>query len=330
MQEKKAVEIKALSKDFNSLKAVNAISFDINEQEIFGLLGPNGAGKTTTISMLCTILQPSSGTAILFGHDVKDEPNEVRQKIGLVFQDPSLDEELTAEENLEFHARLYNVPADEEAKRIDEMLELVGLSDKKKYIVKTFSGGMKRRLEIARGLLHNPKVLFLDEPTLGLDPQTRSHIWEHIRKLNKTENVTIVLTTHYLEEADQLCDRVAIIDHGEIKAIGKPEDLKAALGGDIITFETKSPERIEKTVKKLKFVKKAMRHDGYLTVHVENADKNLFQLMKSICDEKIGSMTVRKPSLEDVFLKHTGRTIREAESGSGEQMKELVRRRLSR
>src|SRR5450756_19096 len=230
----KAIETKDLVKRFEDVEAVKGINLEIEEGELFGLLGPNGAGKTTTISMLCTIVRPTSGSATIYGHDVRKESDTVRGLIGIVFQDPSLDDNLTGRENLDFHGRLYKVPRGEIAGRINDLLELVELSDKADVIVKKYSGGMKRRLEIARGLLHHPKVLFLDEPTLGLDPQTRRHIWEYIGRLNREKQITMILTTHYMDEADQLCDRIAIVDHGKIVAMDTPDNLKHDVGGDVV------------------------------------------------------------------------------------------------
>ncbi|MBS3055885.1 MAG: ATP-binding cassette domain-containing protein [Candidatus Aenigmarchaeota archaeon] len=223
-----AIEIENLTKNYNGTAAVDSINLRIKQAELFGLLGPNGAGKTTMISMLSTILKPSSGNAKINGINISYQ-NSVRKLIGIVFQDPSLDDELTGMENLTFHSKLYHMPHELSKKRINDVLKLVDLEGKSKMLVKTYSGGMKRRLEIARGLLHHPKILFLDEPTLGLDPQTRRHIWEYIKKLNKEEKITIILTTHYMEEADYLCKRIAIIDHGKIVALGTPKKLKSSI-----------------------------------------------------------------------------------------------------
>lgn len=219
------INVKNLTRKFNGLTAVDNVSFFVNESEVFGFLGPNGAGKTTTINMLCTLLKPTSGTAQINGIDIIKDPNGVRHSIGIIFQEPSLDDRLTARENLFFHGYLYHMPPKLIDKRISEVLELVELNERKNDFVRKFSGGMKRRLEIARGLLHHPKVLFLDEPTLGLDPQTRSHIWEYILKMRKEEKLTIFMTTHYMEEAD-VCDRIAIIDHGKIMDLDTPSNLK--------------------------------------------------------------------------------------------------------
>src|SRR5208337_4964058 len=235
-----ALHIQDLTRRFNELVAVDTISFDIDQGEIFGLLGPNGAGKTTTLSMLSTMLTPPSGSATVNGIDIERDEDGVRKSIGIVFQDQSLDEELTAWENMDFHGRLYRIPAGTRNQRITELLRLVELTDRKDDFIKTFSGGMRRRLEIARGLLHHPAVLFLDEPTLGLDPQTRNHLWQYIATLAKEKGITIILTTHYMEEADQLCNRVAIIDHGKIIALDAPKNLKDGIGGDVVMI--KSPD----------------------------------------------------------------------------------------
>lgn len=241
------IEVKALTKVFdNEIRAVDGISFTVDEGEILGFLGPNGAGKTTTLNMLATLLRPTSGTATVNVHDILAEPDAVRRSIGYVFQDPTLDLELTGRENLDFHGRLYSLKRDVRRQRIEEMLELVQLTDRADDLVKTYSGGMKRRLEIARGLLHHPQVLFLDEPTLGLDPQTRRSIWEHIQRLNQDKNITIILTTHYTEEADYLCDRILIIDFGKIVALDTPDNLKARLEGDIVGLAFKDPAKMVK------------------------------------------------------------------------------------
>ena len=241
------IEVKALTKVFDGrVRAVDRISFTVKEGEVLGFLGPNGAGKTTTLNMLSTLLRPTSGTATVNGHDILEEPDAVRRSIGYVFQDPTLDLELTGRENLDFHGRLYGLRRDVRQQRTKEMLEVVQLTDRADDLVKTYSGGMKRRLEIARGLLHHPKVLFLDEPTLGLDPQTRRSIWEHIQRLNQDKNVTIILTTHYTEEADYLCERILIIDFGKIVALDAPDKLKARLEGDIVSLFFKDPAAVVK------------------------------------------------------------------------------------
>jgi len=311
-----AIEIEGLTKEYGSLKAVDNISLSVEAGTIFGLLGPNGAGKTTLISMLVTMRKPSSGKARINGFDVKKDSDAVRKSIGIVFQDPSLDDELTARENLEMHMAMYGVPHDERKKRLSELMEIVGLTDKLNVQVKKFSGGMKRRLEIARGLLHHPKVLFLDEPTIGLDPQTRAGIWEYIAKLNKQKKVTIVMTTHYMDEADKVCQKIAIIDGGKIIASGSPETLKNTLGGDIISIRCNGGDECITKLTKLKWVKSAVKHDGSINVRVEKGEEKIPLILALM--EKHGvaveSVSLRKPSLDDVFLHYTGRMIREAEA----------------
>lgn len=323
-----AIETFNLTKDFNGLRAVNNINIQIEQGEIFGLLGPNGAGKTTLISMLCTLLKPSSGTAKVNGFDIVKEKDQVRKSIGIVFQDPSLEDRLTARENLEMHAGLYGVPKSERKRRIDEVLELVGLADRQHEIVKKFSGGMKRRLEIARGLIHYPKVLFLDEPTLGLDPQTREHIWEYIKKLAEREEITIFITTHYMEEADFLCKRVAIIDKGEIKVLETPENLKKSLEGDMITLEVENSNNFE-IIKDFEEVKEVHLIDGKIHITVKDGDKFAPKLLSLAEKEgiKVSSINIRKPSLEDVFLHYTGREMRDDEITEKETFKTFVRGR---
>jgi ABC-2 type transport system ATP-binding protein len=301
-----------LTKEFNGLVAVKNVSLKIEEGEIFGLLGPNGAGKTTFISMLCTLLKPTSGTAKVNGYDIIKEQSQVRKSIGIVFQELSLDNRLTGRENLEMHAGLYSVPKSERKKRIEEVLELVALSDRADELVRTYSGGMKRRLEIARGLIHYPKVLFLDEPTLGLDPQTREHIWEYIKKLAEREHITILLTTHYMEEADALCDRVAIMDRGEIKVLDTPEALKNTLEGDVVTLEVDKHEIAEK-IKSLEEVKKVQTVNSRIFITVKNAETFVPKILDFVKSNGtiVKAISIRKPSLGDVFLHYTGREIRE-------------------
>lgn len=318
------IETIDLTKKFGDLVAVDSLSLKIKEGEIFGLLGPNGAGKTTTISMLCTILKPTSGTALVNGFDIIKEQDKVRKSIGIVFQDPSLDNLLTGEENLRIHAGLYGVPKDERKRRIQEVLELVGLKERAKSIVKYYSGGMKRRLEIARGLIHYPKILFLDEPTLGLDPQTRVHIWEYIKKLAEKEKITIVLTTHYMEEADVLCDRIAIIDHGKIKVSGSPDELKNSLEGDVLSIECDNTKELSEIIKKLENIKGVTVLDGKLNVTVKDGEATIPRIM-DLAKEKnvrISSIGIRKPTLNDVFIKYTGREIREEFADTKERMRE--------
>src|SRR6187402_2295197 len=226
------IRVQNLVKRFGDVTAVDDVSFDVRRAEIFAFLGPNGAGKTTTIRMLTTLLHPTSGTLELDGLDPTSRRNEVRQRIGVVFQDPSLDQDLTAWENMDIHGVLYGVPRRERHERAEKLLELFELADRKKSLVKTFSGGMRRRLEIARGLLHTPRVLFLDEPTLGLDPQSRNQMWTHVQNLNKSDGVTVFLTTHYMDEAERVAHRIAVIDHGRIVARGTPQELKQQTGTD--------------------------------------------------------------------------------------------------
>ena len=320
------IEVNNLVKIFNNeIRAVDGINFEIEKGEIFGFLGPNGAGKTTTINMLCTLIRPTNGDATICRYDIIKQPDEVRKCIGLVFQDTSLDDRLTAKENLELHSRLYNVPKTERQKRIEEVLELVELSDRADSIVKTFSGGMQRRLEIARGLIHYPRVLFLDEPTLGLDPQTRKHVWDYILKLKKEYEITIMMTTHYMEEADELCDRVAIIDHGKIIAMGTPKKLKDSLGGDTIILDI--PDEDVKKVKKV--FKRAKIFDSQVLLSVKNAGREIKKVLEKAKKNKIEVLeaNIRKPTLNDVFLHLTGREIREETAGLREELKRRRRMR---
>jgi ABC-2 type transport system ATP-binding protein len=311
-----AIKIENLSKQFNGFTAVDNISLEVASGELFGLLGPNGAGKTTTINILCTLLHPSSGRAEIAGRDVFQKQNEVRQKIGLVFQEPALEAKLTGRENLKFHGLMYGLPLRQTNHRIKEVLELVELSDRADVLVKKYSGGMKRRLEIARGLLHCPEVLFLDEPTLGLDPQTRRRIWDYLKKLNRQIGVTMILTTHYLEEADYLCDRIAIIDHGQIIASGKPPQLKDILGGDIICLEvTPKNSPLAEQLRKIQWIKEVKEKDGFLYLTMEKAETRIQELINLINQNQIqvGSLSLKKPSLEEVFLHFTGRSLRDEE-----------------
>ena len=304
------IKVENLVKKFGELAAVSDISFNVAPGEIFGFLGPNGAGKTTTINILCTLAKPTSGRALINGFDVVRQQSQVRQSIGLVFQDPSLDERLSGLQNLRFHALVYNVPASVREKRIEEMLTMVELWDRRKSEVRTYSGGMKRRLELARGLLHYPKVLFLDEPTLGLDPQTRNRIWGYILKLRQREGTTIFLTTHYMDEAEK-ADRIAIIDHGKLVAIDTPENLKTIVGKDIISVRTGDDDRAAGEIR-LRYQIEARRDSNGLTFEVANGEEFLPNFIREF-DIKILSVNLRRPSLDDVFLKLTGREIREGE-----------------
>jgi len=316
MPEGVAISLRGLTKTFGDLTAVDHIDLDVRRGEIFGLLGPNGAGKTTTISMLVTIRPISDGKALVNGFDVSKEPHKVRASCGIVFQEPSIDTTLTARENLELHARLYGVPKPVRRQRIEELLALVDLKDREDSLVKTFSGGMKRRLEIARGLLHHPPIIFLDEPTLGLDPQTRQYIWQYIERLRKEMGTTFVLTTHYMEEADRLCDRIGIIDHGKIVALGTPKELKDFLGGDTVVLQMANPPL--DAFKALPFVSKVDVREGAVWLSVEKATANLPRIFQAAGAEEILSVEVRRPTLEDVFIRHTGRSIRQPEADAGE------------
>ncbi len=318
------VEVKNLTKKFNGIAAVNGISFSVEKGEIFGFLGPNGAGKSTTISILATLLEPTSGEASISGFNVLTDRNNVRKSIGLVFQDPSLDDRLTAEENLRFHARLYGVSTADYKKRIDEVLELVELKDRCRDIVRTFSGGMKRRLEIARGLIHYPAVLFLDEPTLGLDPQTRAHLWEYILKLKHEKKMTIFMTTHYMNEAEY-CDRIAIIDRGEIVSLDTPENLKKKVGGDVIVMQSEEKEKLKKELK-TRYDLDAKEEEETLQIEVADADTFMPRLFNEL-DSKIKSIEMRRPTLDDVFLSLTGRRIREQHTSGLDALRAQVRLR---
>ncbi len=306
------IEVDDLVKKFGNLTAVNKVSLAVRAGEIFGFLGPNGAGKTTTISILCTLLRPTSGTATLNGFDVVRHQNEVRKSLGLVFQEPSLDIKLTAMHNLEFHAGVYNIPRSIRRQRMEEVLKLVELWDRRKDKVQNYSGGMRRRLEIARGLLHHPKVLFLDEPTLGLDPQTRSHIWQYILELKEKQGITIFLTTHYMDEAN-VADRIAIIDHGKIIALDSPEALKRRVGGDIVTIKTENDEAAIAEIKERFNILAQQDSDG-ICIEVKNGEEFIPVLANSF-KTGLRGISLRRPTLDDVFMKLTGREIREESGG---------------
>jgi len=312
--------VEKLVKKFGELTAVDGIDFTVSPGEIFGFLGPNGAGKTTTISILCTLLKPTAGRAAINGFDVVRQQSQVRQSIGLVFQDPSLDDRLSAIQNLRFHALVYNVPSSLREARIEQVLRMMELWDKRHNNVRTYSGGMKRRLELARGLLHFPKVLFLDEPTLGLDPQTRNRIWEYVLQLRQQEGTTIFLTTHYMDEAEK-ADRIAIIDHGRLVAMDAPERLKQVVGKDIITVTTDDNRRAAAEIQQR--YQLAVRQDGNeLVFEVAGGEKFLPRFVREF-STRIVSISLRRPSLEDVFLKLTGRGIRDEEAGDA--FKAMVR-----
>ena len=318
-----AIATEQLVKRYGEIEAVRGIDLSIMPGEIFGFLGPNGAGKSTTISMLCTLLRPTSGRAAVTGFDVARDPGAVRARIGLVFQDPSLDEQLTARENLDFHAFLYDVPRASRAQRINEVLEMVELADRARSKVLTFSGGMKRRLEIARGILHSPEVLFLDEPTRGLDPQTRSHIWDYLRALRRSEGITIFMTTHYMDEAE-FCDRIAIIDMGRIVALGTPDELKARVGGDVITIVT-ADNATSAAELGSKFGLTPTADDGTLRIEVSDGAAFIPRLVRDL-SAQVTAVTLRRPSLDDVFLKLTGRAIREEQAGALDRMRIMAGR----
>ena len=323
-----AIEVQALHKRFGDLDAVRDVSFEVATGETFGLLGPNGAGKSTTISMLCTLLQPTSGHARVAGADVAAQRGKVRSRIGLVFQDPTLDEYLTAEENLRFHAELYGVPPASLGPRLDQILEMVELSDRRHDVVQNFSGGMRRRLEIARGLLHSPRVLFLDEPTVGLDPQTRSHIWTYIETLRRAEHITIFLTTHYMEEAEH-CDRIAIIDHGEIVALDSPDALKAEVGKDRVEIAVADPAVAIAALDE-RFGIQATLSEGMVAFYVADGEEFVPRLFAG-SGLAIHSVRVARPTLDDVYMAYTGRTIRDAEASTTDHLRTsprmLARRR---
>ncbi len=303
------IKVEDLVKRYNGTEAVRGVSFEVAEAETFGFLGPNGAGKTTTINVLCTLLNIDSGTALVNGYDCKKEAGKVRASIGLVFQEVTLDNDLTAYENLMFHCYMYNMEKRVAKQRIDEIIQVVGLNGRMDDLVRTFSGGMKRRLEIARGLLHRPKVLFLDEPTLGLDPQTRVHVWEFIKKLKRSEGNTVFMTTHYMDEAEA-CDRISIIDNGKIIACAGPAELKASINGDTIYLKTTDDTKAANDISG-KFGVQARRLDaGGLALTVESGDKFIPRLFE-VLGQSIVSVNLKKPSLEDVFINLTGREIRE-------------------
>lgn len=308
-----SIEISNLTKKFDSFIAVDDLSLRIDQGEIFGLLGPNGAGKTTTLLMLTTLLKPTSGTAKVGGFDIVREPAQVRKSIGIVFQEPSSDDVLTGYENLKLHGMLYSMPAKLREERIEEVLRLVDLTDRKNDLVKKYSGGMRRRLELARGLMHRPKILFLDEPTLGLDPQSRAHIWKYIEDLARKVNMSLVITTHYIEEADKLCNRVAIVDKGKIVALDSPANLKRIIGGDVVTLKIDNPD-IE-GIKRLEFVKNVETKDGLVSLTVTNINRQLPQILQTI--GKVESVEFHSPTLNDVFLYYTGKEIRDASPEGG-------------
>ena len=325
------IETRVLRRTFKTrqgpIEAVAGIDLRVEAGAIFGFLGPNGAGKSTTISMLCTLLSPTSGTASVAGIDVVHDPARVRQRIGLVFQDPSLDDQLTGRENLEFHAFIYSVPAAKRRERIDKMLDLLQLTDRAGSQVRTYSGGMKRRLEIARGMLHEPQIMFLDEPTLGLDPQTRRNIWTHLNDLRERTGITIFMTTHYMDEAEY-CDRIAIIDRGQIVALGTPDQLKAMVGGDVVTMTSTKPQEAASEIEKVLHVVPT-RDDGTLRMEVPDGRKFVPRLVRELT-VPVDTVSLRRPSLDDVFLKLTGRAIRDEEASTQDRMRAMASRWMGR
>jgi len=317
-----AIETEKLTKNYNGLKALDAVDLQIKSGETFGLLGPNGAGKTTLISILSTLIRASSGRATVAGLDVARQQAAVRRVIGIVFQDPSLDEKLTGRENLLLHCSLYAVPPAERGARTDWALDLVELTARQNDIVKKYSGGMRRRLEIARSLLHTPKVLFLDEPTLGLDPQTRDHIWVYLEKL-KEQGITTILTTHYMDEADRLCDRIALIDFGKINMVDTPEQLKRRLGANLITLITDAPQPLLDLLSELPHDKRAAAqvHEDRLVLTVDDPERALSVIFRQAAAGNISirSVNIHQPTLNDVFLKFTGRQLRDEVGGQGDR-----------
>jgi len=322
------ISVSNLTKRFKDFTAVNNVGFQVNEGEIFGLLGPNGAGKSTIIKMICTLLKPTAGTISIAGADVIAAPDRVRSSIGIIFQDTSLDSGLTGQENLEFHCMMYHIPRQERASRIARVLELMDLAEFKDRIVKTYSGGMRRRLEIARGLLHEPRLLILDEPTVGLDPQTRSYIWEYVNYLRQEHHTSIFMTTHYMDEAEN-CDRIAIIDKGVIVALDTPEGLKKLVGGDQIELTTRSNARLVELLSQ-RYQIQAAERDGKVIFETQDAEHFVPRLLLEASQLPepitIEMMHVRRPTLEDVFLKLTGRVIRE-EEGAKDQRRLTLRQR---
>ncbi len=326
-----SIETKSLTKSFGDVVAVNDVSFSVDSGEIFGFLGPNGAGKSTTMMILTTLLKPTSGQALINEFDVMREPKKVRQTIGYVQQETAVDEYLTGRENLLLQAKLNHIPKDQIEQRIDEVLELIELSDKQNESVVTYSGGMRKRLDIAGGLLHRPKVLFLDEPTVGLDIQTRRKIWEYIKKIHKEFEMTIFLTTHYMEETDQLCDRIGIIDGGKIQVIDTPENMKNALGNEVISIvvDVENPEFLSE-LEKIEFVKKINQDGTKLTLFASNGAEvipQIFQISSKL-NVKINSISLTQPTLDDVFISYTGHEIRDDDSGFNQKREHAKMKRL--
>jgi ABC-2 type transport system ATP-binding protein len=321
-----AIEVDGLAKSYGDVEAVRGVSFTVPPGEVFGFLGPNGAGKTTTINMLCTLARPTAGTARVSGFDVVTERDDVRRHIGLVFQDPTLDGYLTAEQNLRLHAELYGVQKELVERRMTQVLEMVDLADRRDGAAMTFSGGMRRRLEIARGLMHSPRVLFLDEPTIGLDPQTRSSIWRYIRALQEVEGTTIFMTTHYMDEAE-VCDRIAIMDRGEIVVLDTPAALKASVGADRIVLGTDDDDAALAALRD-RFGIEAAVAEAAVTFHVESGEAFVPRLFAEL-GVAITSVAVSRPTLDDVFMRYTGSTIRDAETAGESDLNRATIRMLA-
>jgi ABC-2 type transport system ATP-binding protein len=319
------IEVRDLARSFGRLEAVKGVSFEVAEGELFGFLGPNGAGKTTTINMLCTLLRPTRGSASVNGYDISRQRSAVRRSIGLVFQQTTLDEYLSAEQNLLFHAYAYDIPPAIRAQRIRELLEMVELWDRRTGSARTFSGGMKRRLEIARGLLHHPRVLFLDEPTIGLDPQTRRHIWDYLQRVREQEGITLFLTTQYLDEAEG-CDRIAIIDRGEVVALDTPDGLKRRIGGDLITIGVEDTAAASSEIRS-RYGFDASVRDGTVRFHVPQGDRFLPEFVRSF-PLSLQSISLERPTLDDVFITLTGHEIRDSELDSMDQLREHGQQRM--
>ena len=316
------INVEKLVRRFGDFVAVKGISFHVDEAEIFGFLGPNGAGKTTTINVLVTMLRPSDGEASVAGYSVRRQQRQVRESIGIVFQETTVDESLTGWENLRLHADVYDIPVRTFQERAAEVLAMVELNEWRDTLVRNYSGGMRRRLEVARGLLHYPKVLFLDEPTLGLDPQSRIALWDYIREIQRRERITVFLTTHYMAEAEY-CGRIAVIDHGEIVALDTPARLKAAMGGDVIALSTSDNETARSQLVELLQVEPSV-DDGVVRFEVANGAQALARVFRTLTPE-ILSVDLHKPSLEDVFLHLTGRAIRDSEASEGEKLRSQLR-----
>ena len=316
-----AIEVRDLKKSFGDVEAVRGVSFEVAPGEVFGFLGPNGAGKTTTINMLCTLARPTSGAAFVAGHDSVSERDDVRRNIGLVFQDQTLDGYLTAEQNLRLHAELYGIESAFVPARMEQVLRMVGLWERKDGSVMTFSGGMRRRLEIARGLMHSPRVLFLDEPTIGLDPQTRASIWRYIGELKEREEITIFMTTHYMDEAE-FCDRIAIMDQGQIVALDTPAALKAQVGADRVRIQTEDDEAAIAALAE-RFGLEATVSEGAVTFFVPSGEEFVPRLFAEL-GVAIGSVSVSRPTLDDVFMAHTGTTIRDAEESGNKHANRVM------